>query len=203
MKKIWIGIGSGLFVVLISLMIFFQLYIYHYNKGNEAYENGDYEQAVEAYEQALACHVPDKKECNIRVNLALAMIAPIDIEHLDASEVDATIELLKEARDVLTEEDCAHMDDEDGHDKDAQKLKDEIDEYIDMLENPEQTKPEQDSDDNQDPSEPQEQQDAKEDNVEELQEIMQQGTGEHNQSIQYYEMMDDYDYYNYYDGDCW
>ena len=204
MKKVWIGIGIGAFVVLVSLMIYFQLYIYHYNKGNDAYENGDYESAIEAYEDALACHVPDKKECDIRVNLALAMIAPIDLENLSESEVDDTIALLKEARDVLTEDGCAHMDDEDGHDADAQTLKDEIDEYIEQLENPQSTELSQDPNQNQDPDKPDEKEDEKEENMDELQEIMQQGTGEHSQGMQYQDMYNNLDYDSfYYDGNCW
>lgn len=203
MKKLWIGIGIGVFVILVSLMIVFQLYIYHYNKGNDAYENGDYESAIEEYETALSYHVPDKKECDIRVNLALAMIAPIDLENLPESEVADTIALLKEARDVLTEDGCAHMDDNDGHDEDAQTLKNEIDEYIEALENPEPSEPTQEPDDNQNPSEPDDKEGEKEDNVEELQDIMQQGTNEHNQGVQYYDMYEDYDYYDYYDGNCW
>ena len=204
MKKVWIGIGIGAFVILISLMVFFQLHIYYYNKGNEAYENGDYEQAIEAYEQALSCHVPERKECDIRVNLALAMIAPIDIETLDESEMEATIELLKEARDVLTEENCAHTNDKNGHDRDAQTLKDEIDRYIEMLENPQSQQNPNDPNDNPDEPDNPEQNNPEQEDLDNLQEIMQQGNQEHSQGVQYQDAMDDFDYDSwFYDGNCW
>lgn len=205
MKKLWIGIGIGAFAILIALMIFFQLHIFYYNKGNEAYELGDYDQAIEQYEQALSCHVPDKKECDIRVNLALAMIAPIDIENLDDSQVSETIALLKEARDILTEEDCAHANDENGHDKDAQTLKDEIDQYIEMLENPQSQQDPNNPDDNDDQNQNnQSQNDPEKEDLDNLQEIMQQGNQEHSQGVQYQDAMDNFDYDSFfYDGNCW
>lgn len=111
-------------------------YLPHYNLGNAAYESGDYDSAVIFYQRALSYYIPHGKECDIRVNLALSMIGRIDFDHLtDDERIQKAIDELMAARDVLTEEGCADPDGTDGHDPEAEQLKQDIDRMIEMLKN--------------------------------------------------------------------
>lgn len=111
-------------------------YLPHYNMGNAAYEEGDYDSAVIFYERALSNYIPKGKECDIRVNLALSLIARIDFDHLNTDErINDAIEELQKARNVLTEVGCADPDGTDGHDPEAEQLKQDIDRMIEQLKN--------------------------------------------------------------------
>ncbi|MBQ7707851.1 MAG: tetratricopeptide repeat protein [Lachnospiraceae bacterium] len=124
---------------------FYEPYIAHYNRGNIFYKNGNYDEAIKEYNNALKCHVPDRKECSIRINLALSIIGKIPNDYDAPDKIDATIATLKEAREVLLPDDCANEEGT-GHSAEAEKLKKEIDDLIKELE---QEKEEQ-SQDNQD-----------------------------------------------------
>ena len=113
---------------------FFEPYIAHYNAGNIYYQNGEYSNAIKEYEKALEKKTPKFKECSIRINLALSMIGLIGEDYDTPEKIDATIDQLKEARSVLTENRSAN-EDGDGHSDTAEKLKEEIDELIEELEN--------------------------------------------------------------------
>lgn len=118
-------------------------YVIWYNIGNYHYENGEYKEAEEAYRKAIECGIPYEKECPVRVNLALSMLEQISDEEWDefifctgpgdmnalSRKVEKT---LLDARDILMEDGCAGEEDEPGHDKQAQKLKDEIDELLEQ-----------------------------------------------------------------------
>lgn len=169
MKKLLIAAWSLLFLLWICLLInhinnehfisdyedsiyeknnftmfgFFEPYICHYNQGNVAYQNGNYEAAIEEYEKALKSGISQKRDCLCRINIALSMVAPIDIDDINDQNIDETINQLKEAKQVLTENGCAHENDSDGHNEDAQQLKEDIDELIEQLEQQKQA-----SDDN-------------------------------------------------------
>ena len=120
-------------------------YIIWYNIGNYHFENGEYEEAEEAYIKAIECGIPYERECPVRVNLALSMLYQLTDEEWDefyfctgprdlnalSRKVEKT---LLEARDILMADGCAGEDDEPGHDKQAQKLKDEIDELLENSE---------------------------------------------------------------------
>lgn len=112
---------------------FYQPYIAHYNRGNIFYNQHNYEEAIKEYNKALKCHVPDKKECSIRINLALSIIGKIPNDYDTPDNIDATIATLKEAREVLLPDGCAN-DEGTGHSKEAEKLKEEIDNLIKELE---------------------------------------------------------------------
>ena len=109
-------------------------YINHYNNGNVYYAQGDYAHAIEEYNAALEYKLPEDKDCDVRVNLALAMVVPIDVDDIDASNIDDVFDTLDAARDILCDNGCA-SEKKKGHDKDAQKLKKDIDEFEDMLRN--------------------------------------------------------------------
>ena len=113
-------------------------YIPYYNIGNAAYKRGDYTSAISYYTEALKNFPPEKRECLIRINLALSMCNTIDFYNLNSQEkIDTALFVLYKARDVLLEKGCA-SDDGQGHNADAQQLKEDIDRMIEQLKNPEE-----------------------------------------------------------------
>lgn len=113
-------------------------FVPYYNLGNAAYKSGDYNSAISYYTEALKNYPSEKKDCLIRINLALSMCNTIDFYNLDTQEkIDTALFVLYKARDVLLEKGCA-TDEGDGHNADAQQLKEDIDKMIEMLKNPEQ-----------------------------------------------------------------
>ncbi|MBR6403303.1 MAG: tetratricopeptide repeat protein [Eubacterium sp.] len=119
-------------------------YVPYYNIGNADYMNGNYDNAISNYKSALECHPTEKRECDIRVNLALAMLHKIDFDHLDSEKQKANaIRTLQAARKILCEKGCADPYGTDGHDPEAEQLKQDIDKMLEEL----GTKPETDQGD--------------------------------------------------------
>lgn len=116
-----------------------QPYLAHYNMGNIHYKNKDYESAIEEYRTALDKNPGKEQECDVRINLALAVIGTMASDYGSEKNVEDSIAKLKEARAVLLENDCA-TENGDGHNETAEKLKREIDELLDELENQETQK---------------------------------------------------------------
>lgn len=116
-------------------------YIPLYNLGNGYYKNQDYDTAISCYEQALKKKIPARKECSVRVNLALAILHRTDFDQLDdAQKRQEAIQILYHARSILTEHGCAEQsaDSFQGHSPEAESLKRNIDEMLRKLEqNPE------------------------------------------------------------------
>ena len=113
-------------------------YVPYYNLGNAAYKRGDYTSAITHYNDALKNFPSEKRDCLIRINLALSMCNTIDFYSLDTQDkVDTALFILYKARDVLLENGCASNDGK-GHNADAQQLKEDIDRMIEQLKNPEQ-----------------------------------------------------------------
>lgn len=180
----------------------FQAYMAHYNNGNIHYQKGEYQEAIEDYKLALEANPPhENEECDIRVNLALAIIGTLPEDYDAPQNIDQSIATLEEARDYLLEEECA-KNEEDGHDKDAQKLKEEIDQLIEKLKQQKQSQSQPDN--NQDePEEPEENQgtgsdeDQREEEIkEELQQMQEESHQEREDTLQFYEEMDS-------NGDSW
>ena len=120
-------------ILVLSFLNINESYIYHYNSGNLYYKNGEYNKAIEEYEKALELKPSEEKECDIRVNLALAKLQEIEDDYdLSDSKIEETLDILDDARDILLENDCA-TNDNDGHDDDAQDLKNDIDDFEDSL----------------------------------------------------------------------
>jgi tetratricopeptide (TPR) repeat protein len=114
-------------------------YLPYYNLGNAAYKNGDYNSAISYYNEALNMHPSEGADCQIRINLALSLCNTINFYRLDSQEkIDTALFILYKARDVLTENGCASPEGHDGHNQDAQQLKEDIDRMIEMLQNPDQ-----------------------------------------------------------------
>mgnify|MGYP006898697577 CR=1 FL=1 len=111
--------------------------------------------------------------------------------------------ILETARDILVEEGCANMEDDYGHSGDAQTLKNEIDAYLEMLKNPEESEKEKKEEQEPDTetSEEQEKNSEEEKNIEKkFEEMEQQGLNERNQDLEDYKNLQNYEYY---DGNCW
>ena len=112
-----------------------QKYIAHYNYGNSFYQNGEYENAIEEYKRALKGIVPRNKECSIRINYALSICKLVHADVNDKDSIKKAIETYESAIDVLTEDGCAHKNDNNGHSQKAEQLKQDILEEIEKLKN--------------------------------------------------------------------
>jgi len=132
-KRILWLIALVLFIILFSRFQKTKQMKIYYNKGNEAYKQNDYASAEDYYSYALWEKPSKHKECKVRINKALSIVTPITPESVTYENLDESIERLKYAQDILTENECAHEDDSNGHNKKAQTLKEEIDEYIEYL----------------------------------------------------------------------
>lgn len=109
-------------------------YLPFYNAGNAYYKLEDYDQAIVSYKKALESHPTEKKECDIRVNLALAMIHKVDFDNINTEKQKANaVRTLQSARNVLTEKGCADPYGTNGHDPEAEQLKQDIDKMLEEL----------------------------------------------------------------------
>ncbi len=164
----------------------FQPYIAHYNTGNIHYEERDYEAAIEEYQKALEYDPPKKKECSVRINLALAMAKSLGKDYDKPENVENSIKVLKEAVDVLTEDGCA-SDDGSGHNATAEQLKKELEEIIRQLEEQQQSGSSGGSDNQQQQQQKQQQKSEEEQLKEQLQQSQQQANQERKEELEQYE----------------
>ena len=114
---------------LVATLKFNKSHAANYNYGNVLYQKGDYGGAIEQYKNALDTIVPSGEECDIRVNYALAICKTVKLEKEDEKDEEKVKEAIKKyesAIDVLVAVECAHRNDNNGHDKDAQQLKNDI-----------------------------------------------------------------------------
>lgn len=118
-------------------------YIVYYNHGNLLYQQGNYEDAILKYQKALDKKPSKKRVCDVRVNLALSMAATINVK-----DKDNALEKLKEAKEVLYEDDCAHEEDRQGKSAEAESLEEELKKKEKEL-NKEEKEDKDDSDDQQ------------------------------------------------------
>ena len=209
----------------LSVLGFLEPYVAPFNKGNNYFQQEYYEAASEEYEKALELNPPEDKDCRIRINMALAMVTPIDPEEVTLANLEDYIDILDEAREVLYENGCA-TEEGDGHDKEAQELADDIDDFEEELREkvqpPEEQDPNQDGNDsNQNPNGSGEE-DNPEDNpededsnggsaeeqleqevMEQLQDLQREGMQDRTSYVEQMEMFDSYDWFDSYDGDVW
>ena len=181
-----------------------QPYIAHYNAGNIHYKNGDYRAAIDEYNLAMAKEPADEHICHTRINMALAIIKMIPEDYSSEENIDKTVELLTNARDILIKNDCA-KDKEAGHSKEATKLREEIDAILKSLQQQGGSgdgKDGEEDDPSSKPSEP-EKQDARE------QQIKEKVKDNQNQAIQdrykdklFYEELEK-EYGNYFEEPVW
>lgn len=100
---------------------FIESYIAHYNYGNVLYKNNNFDKAITEYKKALKRFPPEEKECSIRINLALSMLARIN----ENDNKDDKIKALQDARQELCNDTCEN--------EKVKQLKLEIDEMIKSL----------------------------------------------------------------------
>lgn len=112
---------------------FVEPYIAHYNMGNILYKKGEYEKAIEEYKNSLKCLPTKSKECQIRINYALAICKTVHVDESDSESIKNAIKTYESAIDVLTEKGCANKNDNNGHSKNAEQLKKDIQDEIDRL----------------------------------------------------------------------
>lgn len=120
---------------LLTYMNFPQSYVANYNYGNILYQNGEYEDAIEEYKKALKGNPPKDKDCNIRINCALAICKTVQVDETDQNSIKTAIDTYESAIDILTENGCANKDDNNGHNQKAEQLKKDIQDEIDRLKN--------------------------------------------------------------------
>lgn len=117
-------------------------YTVPYNLGIVAYQKEDYTLAARYFDSALSMNPPeDGKACSVRINLALSLLHgyPFDcLDMRDREQIQKALDVLYSARAVLTENGCADKDAATfgGHSRDAEKLKQDIDEMIRRLSSP-------------------------------------------------------------------
>lgn len=161
-------------------------YIAHYNQGNLYYKNDRFEDAIASYERALELYPPEKKECAIRINLALAMLGTMDEDYSAPEHVDTSLEILRGAREILLEDGCA-TENGDGHSETAEQLKAEIEAMIQQLEQQPETET-QETEETGEEKEQDEKEDAFENDVKKaLQEKQEKATKSRRESLDYYE----------------
>ena len=192
----------------LSFLGFTEKYIAPYNLGNMYYEEGEYDLAIEQYNEALSYEPEEGPDCLIRINLALSMVMPIDVDNLEPEDIDDTIDILEDAIDILTENGCAADKRRDSHNKDAQQLKKDIEDLIEKLkqQQQEQSNGDGDPDDQQqqDPSNGDNDGNSSQEQQEMLQqtfqELLDQTNDERYENLGYDEFMYDYSFYT---GDVW
>ena len=118
---------------LLTYINFPQGYVANYNYGNILYKNEEYDKAIEKYEKALKGIVPKDKECDIRINYALSICQTVQVNEQDQKSIEEAIKTYESAIDILTEKGCANKEDNNGHNKKAEKLKKDIQEEINRL----------------------------------------------------------------------
>lgn len=185
----------------LSALGFTEPYISYYNEGNLYYQKGNYEDAIQAYQTALSRYPTKQRECSIRINLALSMIAPIDSSQLSDQELEQAIAILEDAKNILCEHDCATEDGK-GHSKEAQTLKDDIDRFLKELKDKQNSDPKDSnkSGDEEKDTEKEEPIENKETIEEQLKELQNQSNTERSQSLSQTEHLTDFEFY---DGQNW
>ena len=175
---------------LLTFLNFSQPYIANYNYGNVLYKNGEYEQAIEKYKKALKGIIPKDKECNIRINYALAICKTVSVNEKDQNSINKAIEKYESAIQILTEKGCADKDDNNGHNKKAEQLKEDIQKEIDRLKKLQ----ENESNANKDNDE----ENKTEENVdtieEKIQKVKEDATKDQRKTEKNYENFDNFDY---------
>jgi len=173
-----------------------------YNHGNRCYELALYDFAEDYYKDAYRSHPSDSEICSIQINHALSIAKQYPPDEIDETNVADAIDRLEEAIELLVQDGCANKDDNNGHNQDAQTLKNEIQAYIDEL----KKQYPQDGDGQEQNSNPEEQPDNGEDEEqrklrETFEEIQRNGMAERTQDMDWNDATKGS--YEYYDGKSW
>ena len=117
----------------LTIINFPERYIANYNYGNILYQNEEYEKAIEMYKKALKGYIPKNKECNIRINYALAICKTVLVNEKDQNSINEAIKKYESAIEILTQKGCANKNDDNGHNQKAEQLKKDIQNEIKRL----------------------------------------------------------------------
>ena len=182
----------------------FEPYIVHYNYGNILYQNGDFEEAIVQYRKALTLFPPQGKECDIRINLALAMLKQINEDDESEENREKILDILEEAKQVLCEKGCANEYDDNGHSEEAERLKKDIENKQKELQNNEEPDSENDKNDKEDDKENDKENETEEQNTlnekeKQLRNIQVEGGAERRQELDNTNIVG----YDYYPGKRW
>ena len=211
------GIWIALLILFVIFFLRYRMYkkaVTYYNLGVSSYNSGDYANAELMFRSALWEKHTKRQECKMRINEALSITTPITPDSVNAENLDENIARLEEARDILTMNDCAHENDNKGHNKKAQTLKNEIDEYIEQLKQQveeEENKKEEEKDSKTDEQKEQERKEKEEKEIkakeeeanlkDKFEKIEQEGLTERNSDLQRYREWNRKD--GYYSGKSW
>lgn len=167
--------------------------VVYYNIANAKYQTGDYDGAIEEYKKALKLFPTRDKDCDIRINLVLAMLKKIDVKNDKKEDI---ISVLYESLDILCEKGCANINDNNGHNKDAETLKEEILKFIEQL-----NKNSDSDNDDEDKNKDENFNDEQNSNVEEkLKQIERKSVEERKSKLN---SSKEFNNYSYYDGKKW
>ena len=181
---------------LINTLYFFNInepYIVYYNHGNLLYRLERYDEAITKYETSLTKHPKEDRVCDIRINLSLSYIKTIN-----ETKPEEALSILKKAKNILYEDNCASEDDDNGKSSKAEELEEEIKKLEEQIESGK----DDDSDDGKDDDN-----DDDNDNPDENKNIEEQLKEQQRQNHQ--SRQEDIDYYNelenntYYHGKYW
>lgn len=167
-------------------------YIVYYNHGNILYKEEQYNEAISKYEKALNKHPAEDRVCDIRINLSLSYIKTID-----ENNKTSALSTLNKAKNILYEDECASINDDNGKSEVAEKLEEEIKALEEKLKEDEDPNGNGNTPNNNggqdDPNTPS--------NIEEqLRELQKQNQRSRQGDTDYYSNLDDYSYYT---GQYW
>ena len=175
----------------LTFLNFSESYIANYNYGNILYQNGEYEKAIEEYEKSLNGFIPRNRECNIRINYALAICKNVSVNEKDQTSINNAIEQYEFAIEILTQKGCAGKNDNKGHNQKAEQLKSDIQKEIDRLKKLQETN-------NEDDNNKEENEDTNEENIdnveEKIQNIKENATQEQRELENEYKNYGNFDY---------
>lgn len=177
-----------------------------YNEGNVYFAKKNYKQAIRCYETALSKNPSEPKDCEIRINLALAMTLPIQPETVNDSNRKEIIKTLDDAILILTENSCADHESKSGktvkgHSKTATELKEDIERLKKELMKDDTPEKDQSNDSDKDSEEKEKDKDQKKDQelTDQLKEIQNNSQQDRTSSLNQ-QYMDEDDWYT---GKTW
>lgn len=124
------GIYNDYLIKVLYILNFNQSYVVYYNNGNIMYKKGKYDDALYYYQKSISKNPPNNKICDIRVNMSLTII-----KNIKSNDNDYIYSQLEDARDNLYLNNCASKNDDNGKNKSAEKLENEIIKEIERLNN--------------------------------------------------------------------
>ncbi len=174
----------------LTYLNFSESYIANYNYANILYKMGKYEQAIDEYKKSLKGFIPKNRECDIRINYALAICKTVSINEKDRTSIENAIEKYESAIEVLTKKGCANKENNNGHSKKAEQLKKDIQREIDRLKKLQNS--------NKDESDNNDEEDKKQEDIntieEKIQNIKENATQEQRKTESLYKNYGNFDY---------